>query len=152
MISFESTTPRGTPKLDASVVVWLTHRLGTDEQLAEAFKLGTEKYPFSFAAYIFGTDAAKMEPENLLRTFTQAHVGNFLTEAQAFQAVLGRIGWQHEVSKIGDQNDEEPVTDFLSWKTEMLRERFADQYAFIPLPGTTAVFDLDIINAAIYEE
>lgn len=151
MISFESATPRDTRKLNATYVVWLVNRLVTDEELLEVFMLGVEKYRSSFVAYIFGTGAVEIEPENLLRTFAEAHIGDFPNEIQALQAVLNRIGWQQEVSKIGNQNDEEPITDFLSWKTEMIRERFADQYVFMPTLNSIAVFDHDIVVAAINE-
>lgn len=152
MISFESAARKESQKLDASYVVWLGDRLARDARLAETFQQGAEVYPYSFIAFFFGTNAADMEPHNLLGTFKRSHLGNFPTEEQALQAVLGRVGWQHEVTKIGDPNDEEPVTDFLSWKTEMLRERFAEQFAFVPIPGALAAFDLDPIEEAIREE
>ena len=152
MISFESAPPRNTHKLDTSYVVWLADRLGTDEEFAEHFTQGCREHRYSFAAYIFGTNAADMDLDNLLSTFTKAHLGNFPTETQALDAVLGRLGWQHEVSTIGNHNDEEPVSDFVSWKTEMLREFLNDKYEFIPIPGSIAVFDLNVIETAIHEE
>ena len=152
MISFESAPPRSTHKLDTPYVVWLADRLGTDEEFAEIFKQGCRTYPLTFAAYVFGTKAADMDPDNLLSTFSKAHVGDFPTETQALEAALGRLGWQHEVARIGDRNDEEPVSDFLSWKTESLREFLADKYEFIRVSGSISVFDLDVIETAVCEK
>lgn len=149
MIRYLPLSPSAVTRLDASNVVWTSDLLAKDEELWEVFKQGADLYPYSFAAFLFGTNAADLRTEEMLETFDKAFLGTFQTDIQVLTAVVKRISWHREGHKEDIRSDDELLIDFLTGRHELLRGRLAERFATVPVPGGLAVFDLDVINIAV---